>query len=130
MRTQVIDYVKSLNFTGVSTSTDLPFDDSGVPLYIKNTKRIYVGKEQITSEPLIQTLGATTINNEATSVTVYFTVDAKQLIANYDTIVAGIKAAKDITTFTGVQSRVAEVSTEYQDDLLITSIDITLTRIK
>jgi hypothetical protein len=129
MRTEVINYLKTQNLNGLATSTDLPFDDSGVPLYTKNVKRIYVDNEQRTSEPFIQTLGGVNINNEATSVTIYFALDAKNLITSYDTVVNTVKGVKDITTVEGVHTRNAAVETEYLNDLLITQVTITFTRI-
>jgi hypothetical protein len=129
MRTEVIDYLKTQNLGGLATSTDLPFDDSGVPLYTKNVKRIYVDREQKNSEPLVQTLGGVNINNEATSVTISFATDAKTPLSSYDTVVSNIKGVKDITTVEGVHTRNATVETEYLNDLLITQITITFTRI-
>jgi len=129
MRTEVLDYLKTQNIGGLAISTDLPFDDSGVPLYTKNVKRIYVDREQRTSDPIIQTLGGVNINNEETSVTIFFALDAKTLLSTYDTVVSNIKGVKDITTVAGVHTRNASVETEYLNDLLITQITITFTRI-
>lgn len=129
MRDDIINYVKSLNLNSVTVTTDLPFDDSGVALYLKNVKKIYIDREQITSEPIVQTLDAVTINNTTTSVSLYFTIDAKQVLSNYTDIVNGLKAAKDVTSFAGVNNRTAEVATEYLNDLLVTTVTITLTRI-
>lgn len=129
MRTDVINYLKTQTLSGLSISTDLPFDDSGVPLYTKNVKTVYVNSEQVTSEPIIQTLSGVNINNEATSVTIYFTVDAKTLITNYDSIVNILKSVKDNVSIDGVNNRTAEVATEYVNDLLITQTTITLTKI-
>ena len=129
MRTEVLNYLQTQNLGGLGLSKDLPFDDSGVPLYTKNAKRIYVDREQKTSEPVVQTLGGVNINNEATSVTISFATDAKTPLSTYDTVVSTIKQGKDITTVDGVHTRNATVETEYLNDLLITQITITLTRI-
>lgn len=129
MRTEVIDYLKTQNLGGLAISNDLPFDDSGVPLYTKNVKRIYVDRVQYSSEPVIQTLSGHTINNEQTSVTIFFVLDAKTLLASYESVISIITRVKDITTVQGVHTRNATVETEYLNDLLVTQITITFTRI-
>lgn len=125
MRTEVVDYLKTQNLGGLAISNDLPFDDSGVPLYIKNVKRIYVDKEQRTSNPVIQTLGGVNINNLESTVTIYFAVDAKTQLSTYDTVISTLQGVKDITTVQGVHTRNATIETEYVDDLLITQVAIT-----
>lgn len=129
MRTQVLDYLKTQNLGSLSVTNDLPFDDSGVPLYTKNVKKAYVDTTQVTSEPIIQTLNGVNINNENSSVAIYFALDAKTLITNYDTVVNTIKTVKDSVNIDGIHTRSAEVTTEYINDLLITEIIITLTKI-
>lgn len=129
MRAETIAYLQTQNLEGLAISTDLPFDESNTPLYTKNIKRIYVDREQFSSEPVIQTLGGVNINNETTSVTVFFAVDAKTPLTSYNTVVSTIKGVKDITTVAGVHTRSATVETEYQNDLLITQVVITFTRI-
>jgi|TARA_B110000977_G_scaffold143597_1_gene182340 hypothetical protein len=129
MRSETLTYLKTQNLGSLSISNDLPFDDSGSPLYLKNVKKVYVDSDQVSSDPIIQTLGGVNISNEATSVSVYFTVDAKTLITNYDTIVSTIKGVKDNVNIDGVHTRSSEISTEYVDDLLVTSVIITLTKI-
>ena len=129
MRSDVLTYLKTQNLGSLSVSNDLPFDDSGAPLYLKNVKKVYVTSDQVSTDPVIQTLGGVNISNEATSVTIYFTVDAKTLITNYDTIVSTLRNVKDNVNIQGVHTRNAEVVTEFVDDLLVTSITITLTKI-
>lgn len=129
MRSEVLTYLKTQNLGSLAISNDLPFDDSGVPLYIKNVKKVYVGVDQVSVEPFIQTLGGVNISNEATSVTIYFAVDAKTLITNYDTIVSTLRGVKDNVSIDGIHSRTATVETEFVDDLLVTQTIITLTKI-
>lgn len=129
MRTQVLDYLKTQNLGSLSVTNDLPFDDSGVPLYTKNAKKVYVNAKQVSSEPIIQTLNGVNINNEVASTSVYFAVDAKTLITNYDTVVNTIKTVKDNVNIDGIHTRSAEVVTEYVNDLLVTEITITLTKL-
>lgn len=129
MRSDVLAYLKTVNLGSLSITNDLPFDDSDTPLYLKNAKKVYVDAEQVSSEPVVQTLGGVNISNESTSVSIYFTVDAKTLITNYDTIVSTLRSVKDNVNIDGVHTRVSDVSTEYVNDLLVTQTTITLTKI-
>jgi hypothetical protein len=129
MRTQILAYLKTQNLGTLAISNDLPFDDSGVALYTKNVKKVYVDQQQVSNEPVLQTLGGVNINNQAASVTIYFAIDAKNLVPNYDTIVSTLQAVKDNVSIPNVHTRSADVSTEYVDDLLITTTTITLTKI-
>ena len=47
MRTEIIDYLGTLNLGTYKVASELPFDDNGQPLYIKNVKRIYVDTDEI-----------------------------------------------------------------------------------
>ena len=77
MRTQVIDKIKALALNGVSLSSELPFEESGVAQHIKNPKTIYVDRTQFESVPIVQALNGLNINNTTTTVSVYLAVDAK-----------------------------------------------------
>lgn len=129
MRQEIVDYIKGLNLNALSVSNDIPFEDGGVPLYLKNLKTIYVDRPQSTVDPFIQTLNSLTINNETTAISVYFSLDAKVLLANYDTIVSSLKAGKDIATISGVNRRECAVSTDYEGDYLVTTLEYRFTKI-
>lgn len=129
MRTEVIDYVQGLNLGTFTVSTELPYTESGEALYVKNPKRIYVDEEQIVSEPLIQTLNSSDVNNEEMSVTIYFSCDSKSLPANYEAVVTALKAARNITTVDNIFRRELDVSTGYDGDLLVTELAIRFNKI-
>jgi tripartite-type tricarboxylate transporter receptor subunit TctC len=128
MREEVIAYVKSQAPTGYHISEELPFVE-GVAKYLKQPKTVFVDATQTATEPFIQTLDDLEISNKVTSVTIYFAVDAKNKPANYESTVDTLKAAKNITTLEGANSRTVTVSTEFVEDLLVTSLEIQLTRI-
>lgn len=123
MRNELLTFIKSLNVGTLGVSSDIPFNDGGVPLYLKNARTIYVDRPQTTNEPFIQTLGGVNIGNETTSISVYYSLDAKQLIANYETILSNLKTAKDITTIEGINRRELDVNTEYEGDILVTQLE-------
>lgn len=129
MRTEIIDYVNSLALGGFTINQELPFEESGTPLYLKNLKRIYVDIGAYQSDPIIQALNGLTINNETTIIRLYFSCDAKQIPSNYESLVADLKEAKDITTIEGVNRRQCDVSTEINADILVTTLEYRFTKL-
>lgn len=130
MRQEVLDYIKTLDIGNLAISTDLPFDDSGVPLYLKNVKRVYVDSPTTETETFAQTLGGHSYSNETTSIQIYFAVDAKNILVNYDDIVSTLKTVAEITTINGINRREVDVATEYVNDILVATLDVRLTRIR
>jgi hypothetical protein len=124
MRTDVIDYLQTQNFGTFIVSTELPFSESGVPLYIKNLKKVYVGVDQYIVEPIISTLSGVNITRDTVAVTVYLANDAKSLTPNYDEVVGLIRAAKDILPTAGFNSREVDVQTSFEADKLVTQIEL------
>lgn len=128
MRTELLTFIKGLNVGTLAVSNDSPFEDGGVPLYLKNARTIYVDRAQTTSEPIVQTFQGVNVSNETTTVSVYISLDAKQLIANYDTIMSTLKTARDIE-FAGIHRREVNVETEYEEDMLVTRLDFRFTKL-
>jgi hypothetical protein len=124
MRTDVIEYLQTQNFGTFIVSTELPFSESGVPLYIKNLKKVYVGVDQYIVEPIISTLSGVNITRDTVAVTVYLANDAKSLTPNYDEVVGLIRAAKDILPTAGFNSREVDVQTSFDADKLVTQIEL------
>lgn len=130
MRQDIIDYIQSLSLGSFILSQELPWTDSGTELYLKNVKRIYVDVTRYNTEPLIQTLDGMSINSDISTVGLYFSADAKQLPSNYDTVVADLRQAKDIELSTqGNFRRECDVTTEFQNDLLVTQFEYRFTKL-
>lgn len=130
MRSELLSYFNGLALGTFNVSSELPWNESDNPLYVKNAKRIYVDRPQKTVDPLISALDGLTINNEVTSVRVYFTTDAKQLPSNYESLLDNLRAGKDITTIEGVSRRECDVVTSFENDLMITELEYRFTKIK
>jgi hypothetical protein len=130
MRTEVLDYIKTLSLGSFNVSEELPRADSGASLYLKNPKRIYVDRSQFEESPAIRTLGSLMIHNYVERVNIYFTVDAKLLPKNYADLIEDLQAAKSLDTTSGYISREADVSTEYVNDLLLTNVTLTYTKLR
>ena len=129
MRTQVIDKIKALALNGVSLSSELPFEESGVAQHIKNPKTIYVDRTQFESVPIVQALNGLNINNTTTTVSVYLAVDAKNPLVQLDSIIQSLRGIEDSIELDGTHTRESTVSTDYEDDLLVVNVEYNLTRI-
>ena len=129
MREDILTYIKSLSLGTFTISDDLPREEGGVMLYVKNPKRIYVDRPQYSEEPLIQALNGFDIHSEATTVSIYFTADAKTLPANYGALVESLRLGKNVNTTDGYNTRVVNVITDYLNDLLVTQIDYTFSKL-
>lgn len=124
MRQEVLDYISSLPLGGYLSTEETPWSDNGVPLYVKNLKKIYVDNPEYVSEPLITTLGSLSINQETTVIRIYLANDAKTVPSNYDTLLSDLRAVKDITTVEGVSRRQVDVKVTYNDDVMITELEV------
>lgn len=129
MREQVIDRIKAKAFNGLKISKELPYDESGVELFLKNPKTVYVDTDNVDHEPLFATLGGQTFSNSITIVRVYFTTDAKNPPANYNSVVTELRAIRNEIDHPGATRREALVSTSYEGDLLVTEVEYRLTRL-
>jgi hypothetical protein len=129
MREDILSYIKTLSLGSFTVSDELPRDESGVPLYIKNPKKLYVDLGQVDEAPLIQTLSGFDIHTESTTVSVYFTADAKTIPANYSSLTQSLRLGKDIEQAKGFNNRSVDVQTEYDADMLVTRIDYTFSKI-
>lgn len=127
MRDAILDYLNSLKLKNFKVSSEVPFAPNGTALHLKNPKTIYTDAEQITTEPFIQ-LFESTIDKEDKSVTIYLATDAKQLPKDYTDVVAQLREAKEVFADEYL-TRTSETNTEYDTDLLITTVTITLSKI-
>lgn len=129
MRSTILTYLQGESFTNFGVSTELPWDASGQPLYLKNMKKMYVDRPQTVQEPLIDTLDDNGIVNETTSVTVYVSTDAKNLPTDYDTMVSTVKSARLQDVTTGWRQRLTEVTSSFEDDVLVTEFTFNFTKL-
>jgi hypothetical protein len=129
MRQEVLDYINSLALGGYLLSQEVPWSDNAIPLYIKNLKKIYVDNVEYLSEPLIATLGTLSINQQTRTIRIYFANDAKTVPSNYDTLVEDLITVKDIDLNDGTNRREADVSVSYENDVMVTEIEIRFTKL-
>ena len=124
MRQAVLDYVQGLNLGTYIVSSELPWTDNGVPLYVKNLKKIYVDVDAYEINPIIATLNGVNITEDINTVRIYFANDAKQIPPNYEDVVTQLRAVKDIDSTTGYNRRECDVRTSFDSDKLITELEI------
>lgn len=130
MRKQILDYVKKQNLGSFKVDEALPRTESGEALFIKNPRRIYVDNPQIEDTPILSALNGLNIYNSTIRVAVIFATDSKVLSANYNELVDQLLKAKEIDPELGFNTRSADISSEYVNDLLITEIEFSYTKLK
>lgn len=128
MRTELVNYIKGLKLKNLNVSDELPFSNSGIPLFMKNAKRIYIDLEEIASEPLINTFDYP-IDVEVHTVKLYFTTDAKQLLSDYSNVISSIRAGKDVATELNYHKRDVSNSVSYENDMIVTEVEFRFTKL-
>lgn len=130
MRKTLLDYIKKLNLGGYRVDDNLPRTEAGEPLYLKNPRRIYVDEAETDVRALITVFNGHSISSEITRLSVFFSNDAKVLSANYNELVQQIESARNIAPEQGFNSRESTVRTSYENDMLITEVELTYTKLK
>ena len=104
----------NLSSLGVSVSSELPFENSGVPLYSKNKKTFYLDEEEIDKTTLYVTLDQSKVDNNETTIAGFLCVDAKNPLTNIDTIISNIISAK--TSIANTINADCDYSTDIEGD--------------
>lgn len=130
MRTEIIDYLVSAPLQSYNFSRELPFEEGGTPLYLKNPKTIYVDTVNKEVQQLFATLQGDSIHLETQTVTLYFSNDAKNTPANYDDLVEYLVKGKDIEPNQGFNDRSVDISTEVDGDLTVTTVEYQYTKLR
>lgn len=104
--------------TQFGVSTELPWSQNNLPLYLKNLKKVYVDRERNEEDVLIPLLNADDIYEDTVVAEVYVAVDAKNPPSQLDNLITKILGAK-----TGLGSQYygpeSDYSQEKQEDVLI-----------
>lgn len=127
MRAELLSYLTTATSTAtIRTVSELPWNTSGEPLYLKNMKKFYLDEEQIEQSVLIPVLpGFNDVMQNQTTVTGYFAVDAKNQPSGLSTAITTILGAKEKTGISnfGFES---DYTTEILDDVLVYTIQYRL----
>jgi hypothetical protein len=131
MRSQLISAITSATstLTQFAVSSELPWEQAGLPLFRKNMKKIYVDKEHRKETTLIPVLDGNNVIQDDVITNVYLAVDAKNTPSQLDTAITKILGAKDsigITNFIVESDYVADK----QEDVLTYTFEFRLNTIK
>ncbi len=102
--------------SNVKVSSELPFNNGGEVLYMKNKKHFYLDAEQEAREEFIKCLDKNDVEQTTTLLNGYLTVDAKNQPGDISNVVASILSANSVITNTIDNS--AGVTTEIENDAI------------
>jgi hypothetical protein len=116
MRTELLAYLTA-NLTGtIKPSQELPFEESGNPLYVRNMRRVYLDEPVKEQTELVSTLDETDINQNITTVRGYLSMDAKNRNADLDAALTTLATAKNVTTITNAFRKEFDYTTTIDAD--------------
>ena len=119
MRTELLAYLTT-NLTGtIKTSQELPFEESGSALYLKNMRRVYLDEPVKEQSELVPTLDDSDINQMITTVRGYLAMDAKNRNADLDAALTTMATAKNVTTITNSFRKEFDYTTTIDADRII-----------
>lgn len=119
MRTELLTYLTAQLTGSILTSQELPWQEGTNPLYIKNPRRVYLDEPYTEQDTLLPTLGTLQINQRITIVRWFLSVDAKNRNTDLDSALTILGGAKDITTITGVFTRLFDYTVTIDNDRVI-----------
>jgi hypothetical protein len=119
MRTELLTYLTAQLTGSIKTSQELPFQEGTNPLYLKNARRVYLDEPYTEQDTLLPTLGTLQINQRITIVRWYLSMDAKNRNTDLDSALTILGSAKDITTITGVYTRLFDYTVTIDNDRVI-----------
>ena len=123
-RDRVLAFLKTQSLGSYKLSQEVPFTNSGQTLYTKNVKWIYVDSDQVEVDHFLRVLGGVNVDQEIRTVRVFFSNDSKNLPTDYDQVLTVIQSAKELAREPEQFERQAQVSTEFEGDLLITTVEL------
>lgn len=112
--TLLANLTPALTSTTVSTSAELPFSAADVPLYTKNMKKVYLDVDNTSKTELFPVLNVDKLYATEVIVNAYLTVDAKNTLADIDTINTIVQNSRFAVA--NCYLRDCAVSTEFVDD--------------
>lgn len=129
MRTEIIQHLQTQALGAYKVSTELPWTSNGEPLYHNNPKVIYVDEVETDQEVIVQILNGSDVIKTIATVNAYVVNDAKTLPTDYDTVKTVLLDTKDITTIGDVIDRECDITSSYDSDALVTSVEYRFTTI-
>ena len=97
MRTELLTYLRANLSGSITAALEFPWNQGDNPLYLQNKKRVYLDEPVIRQTSVIQLLNSPDITETVTTVKGYLAVDAKNRPIDLDSVLATLKAAKDLS---------------------------------
>ena len=119
MRTELLTYLTASLTGSIKPSQELPWSEGTNPLYMKNARRVYLDEPYTEQDTLLPTLGTLQINQRITIVRWYLSMDAKARNTDLDSALTILGGAKDITTITGVFTRLFDYTVSMDNDRVV-----------
>lgn len=127
MRSQLLEAITQAVATNTqfAVSQELPWQQNGTPLYLKNLKKIYVDRPRTEQTTLIATLDGVDVFSTDNICEVFVACDAKTPPSQLDSLISNILSAKYSTGLVnaGVES---DMTLELQEDVLIYTFEFRL----
>ena len=115
MRDTLLTQITSnLSGSSIKVSSELPWNNGGEVLYVKNMKHFYLDAEEELREDFIKCLDKNDVEQTTTTLTGYLTVDAKNQPSDIDTVVAAILRSRLAIADQSVNE--CAVATDTEDD--------------
>lgn len=117
MRDTLLTQITSnLSGSSVKVSSELPWNNGGEVLHVKNMKHFYLDAEEQNREEFIKCLDKNDVEQITTTLTGYLTVDAKNQPSDISSVVANVASANSVIT-ASIDSSV-DITTEIEDDYI------------
>ncbi len=123
LKTAITTAISTL--TQFAVSAELPWEQNGQPLYLKNLKKVYVDQTRQEQSTLIPTLDGVDVFQNDLITEVYVAVDAKNPPSQTDTLISkilGAKASTGVVNF-GAES---DYTLDKQEDVIIYTFEFRL----
>lgn len=118
LKANVTTAIGSTNF---KVSSELPWNSGDQPLNEKNKRVVYFSAEDVTKTQLYRTLDQGDVYSTETVVTAIFSVDAKNLPTDTQTVLDALLAAVDVVD--SPQSAEVISEQEIEDDIITYSVE-------
>lgn len=127
MRTQLKSAITTAisTLTQFSVSNELPWEQNGQPLYLKNLKKVYVDNSRQEQSTLIATLDGVDVFQNDLITEVFVACDAKNPPSQIDQLVNNILAAKNSTGVVNFGTE-SDYTVDKQEDVLIYTFEFRL----
>lgn len=127
MRTQLLGAITTAisTLTQFAVSQELPWEQNGTPLYLKNMKKVYVDRERMEQTTLIPTLDGVDVFQNDLICEVYVACDGKNTPSQLDNLISKILGAKNSTGVVNFGAE-SDYTLDKQEDVLIYTFEFRL----